>query len=141
MKHFCSFSEAIRAADGVLRQSFFGYHARRLPHLGDEGVCAIEGGVKMLGRLESFGPNGIYTFIKEQYPYLTHVSECPHCTETTGYRETLASLIWHLNDHHHLSFGEIADWLESEEEKLGYVTLTESVESPSESPELTEVTV
>jgi hypothetical protein len=47
------------------------------------------------------------------------------------------TVIFHLNDDHLWTREQIADWLESEEEKLGFITLTET-ESQTESKVLSE---
>lgn len=131
MKHYCVFSEAIRDAEGKLSQSFFGPSARQLLSLDRGKVCAIEGGVAMMGRTpQSFSCDGIYFFIREQYSYLNNVSECPRCK---GHREALYSLIFHMNDLHEMTFTQIANWLSAEEEKLGFVLLSEE-EKDSTSP-------
>jgi hypothetical protein len=129
MKQFCSFSGAIRAADGIVLQSFFGRYAREILGVDDGAVCAIEAGVKMLGVSRDFRPGEIYSFISQCYPYLTTVSRCPQCVE---YVDSLTNVIWHLNDFHRLTFVQIADWLESEEEKLGFVTVVEAPIAVSE---------
>jgi hypothetical protein len=124
MKHFCSFTEAIREADGLLPQSFMGPGARALLKTDSGKVCALEAGLITLSSLPTADGDLIYSTVERLYPYLAKLSNCPRCDEERG--EALVTLIWHLNDEHHLSFGQIADWLESEEEKLGYVTVVES---------------
>lgn len=47
---------------------------------------------------------------------------------TVGRVHRLDNIVVHLNNHHRWTRETIADWLESEEEKLGYVTLVETDE-------------
>lgn len=118
-KHYASFSEAIRAAIGVIPQSFFGASARAMLKVDDGKMCAIEAGGALIGvQPREFGPD--YEAFEYLYPYLKTFADCPRCND---YCDTLTNLIWHLNDCHQASFGEIADWLYAEEERLGYVTL------------------
>jgi hypothetical protein len=106
--------------------------------------CAVGAGVEALGLPfnEMMTPReylNAFHFADQAFPYLNTRVNCP-VSPSEG-RQSLLNMIWHLNDDHQWTREQIADWLESEEEKLGYVTLTESVEVRSESPELTEVTV
>jgi hypothetical protein len=48
-------------------------------------------------------------------------------------------MIWHLNDHHGWTREQIADWLYSEEEKLGFVTLVEAEPFNEMSPKISTV--
>jgi hypothetical protein len=56
-------------------------------------------------------------------PILKQRLECPHCPRE---REFLSDLIIHLNDTHKLTREVIADFVQSVEEQIGYVTLSES---------------
>lgn len=115
MKHYCSFSEAIRAANGVLPQSFYGPGARDILSVDKGKVCALEGGLHIMG-LGPFdvGSDAIYRESRRRYSYLDTLSDCPRpdCAEFEDGQQPLIDLIWHLNDDHHWSFGQIADWLE-----------------------------
>lgn len=121
---YASFAEAIRAADGVIPQSFFGGPTRELLNVDAGKLCAIEAGLTMM-EIDLFGCNE-HIQVEELYPYLKTRSTCPRCGEESA----LSDLIWHLNDHHNATFSGIADWLETEEEKLGYVHLIET-EAPN----------
>jgi hypothetical protein len=65
-----------------------------------------------------------YAIAERVFPYLDSFSACP--VTTCRRRDTLLNTVWHLNDHHGYTREAVADWLESEEEKLGYITLVES---------------
>jgi len=136
MKHFCSFSEAIREGAKLRPQHFGG----GMGH-GRDATCAYIAGIEAVAgnlsddSLREFGRHGGYT-------YLVGTTRCP--VQDCSYAEHIWSrliTIFHLNDDHRWTREQIADWLESEEEKLGFVTISESVASSSESPELAEVTV
>lgn len=46
--------------------------------------------------------------------------------EPEGRLHRLDNIVVHLNNHHRWTREQIADWLEGEEEKLGYVTIAEA---------------
>lgn len=120
---YACFSDAIRAAHGSIEQSFLGAGARQLLSRDEGKMCAIEAGLFMA---RGVGPDDHSSVIAEgEYAYLKNESHCPRCERV----ETLSNLLWHLNDFHNLSFIEAADWLNAEEEKLGFVTLTEDAEA------------
>lgn len=61
----------------------------------------------------------------DAYPYMnTACVPCPGCDADSGMM-TFASNALHLNDVHRWSREQIADWLFQEEEKIGFLTLTE----------------
>lgn len=128
MKLYATFSEAIRAADGVVKQSELGPEARAILDIIEDGrMCAIEAGLFMVkGELPPYKGQTIYSDVNDLYPYLDKEGACPRC----GQLEALGNLLWHLNDQHELTFNQIARWLESEEEKLGYVTVVENEFTP-----------
>lgn len=119
-KHFCSFSEAIREG-AKLRPQGTGRLFER------NRSCAIGAGIEALGFKDK--ADGMIVgamFFSPLYPYLdTTDAACPVCS--TVHR--LTNQLVHLNDAHYWTRESIADWLESEEEKLGYVTLTEKEET------------
>lgn len=150
MKHLCCFSEAIREGAKLRPQAFNGY-AR------DGGTCAIGAGLEaMLERPlqieDCLTEGGLRSVLKETcfwdtFAYLHNVAAAPcGCAEPIGFQtwdrksdvteSRLDNIIVHLNNEHHWTREAIADWLEQEENKLGFVTV---VESESESPELVEV--
>ena len=140
MKYFCTFSEAIR--EGAKLRPQAGQLFKRLPS-GEVGSCAIGAGYEAItGDVDLRRSTSIYSAIVKLYPYIDtdEVFECHvrGCEEPALFG--LSEMILHLNDDHLWTREQIADWLESEEEKLGFITLIESVEVRSESPELTEVT-
>lgn len=157
MKHFCSFSEAIREGAKLRPQT-------RVDLFSEEGTCAVGAGLhamyedEMPSDYELTDSEGRSVFefdVLQSYPYMAQdVWTCPHkagarwwqvwrrlsiCTwsDKSERRHSRLDTVAHLNDIHDWTRERIADWLESEEDKLGFVTLTESVKSP----ELAEVTV
>ena len=148
MKHFGSFSDAIR--EGITlrpRQCFNRFFE------GDDASCATGAGIEaVLGRaLGSDEETSIPRFMETMrgfntlYPYMGTPAALPcGCaapynaakSAVTGQRElndfSLFNIAVYLNNFHHWTREAIAAWLESEEEKLGFVTLSESVESVSE---------
>lgn len=125
-KHFCSLSEAIRegaklnpqstrlyiqvgctCAWGAAVQATRALNGDPLFKGSDSGICDA---VEQLER--------VYRYVKEK-------ARCPACSQA----KTLNDAVHHLNDRHKWTREAIADWLESEEEKLGYITLTEKEET------------
>lgn len=99
----------------------------------NRATCALgAAAVAELGYEHEYGID-----LGEFWPYgITARADCP---ESNCYICDLHifGVVMHLNDDHKWTREAIADWVESEEEKLGFITLIESVESP----ELEEVTV
>jgi hypothetical protein len=56
------------------------------------------------------------------YPYLNNPSVCPVCEKPDRIWVVAAE---HLNDMHDFTREQISSWLYTEEEKLGFITLTE----------------
>ena len=112
-----SFSDAIRAADGLFIQHYDG------PGSG-ERVCAITAGLTMLtGGFRARNEAHVYDMVMARFPYLWEAeARCPECHENGS----LIYLLIHLNDVHRANFLQIAEWLRVEEDKAGYVTLVES---------------
>lgn len=120
MKIFCSFSEAIREGAKLSPQCFGELEI-------NGSTCAIGAGIQAIG-LEFDG----WPTVAEMYPYLADYRNrvtCPAADCEAQY--PLYKIVTHLNDGHFWMREQIADWLESEEGKLGFVTL---VESESSSP-------
>lgn len=119
MKLFAAFSEAIREG-AKLRPQFFGYQGAA-----NGSSCAILAGIEAI--TDSLASSGNYNEAIDPYPYLdtyeNHLCPATYCEEYAG---TLLAICWHLNDAHKWTREAIADWLETEEEKLGFVTLTEN---------------
>jgi hypothetical protein len=63
------------------------------------------------------------TLHRRYQPILKQRVECPQCVRE---REFLSDLIIHLNDTHKWTREVIADFVQSIEEQIGYVTLSES---------------
>lgn len=129
MKQFCSFSEAIREGAKLRPQATQLFN--ELPS-GVVGSCAYGAGYEALtGEIDLYRSEQIYEYVATAYPYMEMVqpSDCPlhDCDEAP--MEGLSEVVLHLNDDHEWTREAIADWLEREEEKLGFVTLVESEQS------------
>ena len=126
MRNFCSFSEAIREG-AKLRPQGYGPWAHQV--IG-ETSCAIVAGYEAI--FGAVPPAADYEPIRLAFLYLERTVRCPACAVTGGvYQRPLMDCLWHLNDFHCWTREAIADWLETEEEKLGFVTLTEGERSKS----------
>lgn len=124
MKYFCSFSEAIREGSKLRPQAFGDW-------FDGNGTCALGAAADaMLGVDHKDGID-----LNEFWPYIsTADATCPACP-SCGVHAHLAAVVMLLNDSHKWTREAIADWIELEEEKLGFITLIES-ESPASQPEL-----
>lgn len=121
--------EAIREG-AKLHPQTFGWLSR------DGGMCALGSGLYTLGFREPADPLEIFDAINHtlnaSYPYMIDHRKvfCPNGNILTCHGEDehwcLRELVLHLNDTHKWTREAIADWLETEEEKLGYETLVES---------------
>jgi hypothetical protein len=66
--------------------------------------------------------------ILQHFPYMLETyARCPIGCDTQLKR--LGAIVAHLNDSHWWSREAIADWLQGEEDKLGFVTLSVTEES------------
>ena len=134
MKRFCSFSEAIREGAKLTAQAFG-------QGIGLDGAstCAWGAGVHAIaGSLE----RTVYDACDPLtlFPYLTQETACP--ADGCGYvNDSIYLMIYHLNDAHQWGRSAIADWLESEEEKLGFVHLIEPEPSRSQTEAVSEMVV
>lgn len=110
-----SFSDAIRAG-AKLRPQGYGYFLQ-------EGRSCAFGA----GREAACDPDAHYSEVYRMYPYLDVMKDqsCPVCQPFTVASHSLASIMFHLNDDHRWTREQIADWLQQEEDKLGYETITE----------------
>ena len=122
-KHFCSFSEAIREGAKLRPQATYAMTQ-------NSRTCALGAGADAIGFEEPTIVRGCYQDLVDLYPYLeTRGVACPadhpgyRCTEAD--RVSLGRLIAHLNDECGWTREAIADWLEREEEKFGYITVVE----------------
>lgn len=151
MKHFCSFSEAIRAGIEMRpNQAFHRYFRDE-----ENATCAMGAGLEAIIERplteDDITATGLRRIVLDAdmpkcFAYLKYTVAAPcgcsaprGCTShKTGEIETtldINNLIVHLNNFHQWSREQIADWLESEEEKLGFVTLVESEPSALNVPE------
>lgn len=113
MKHFCSFSEAIREGAKLRPQASGGL-------MNASSSCAVGAGLEAMGHLKeppdcTRSELAAYHVAEVAYPYLENREACP--AACSDYRDTLTNVLWHLNDHHHWTREAIADWLESEDPK------------------------
>lgn len=126
-KHFCSFSEAIREG-AKLRPQLFGYSYPS--QFEARGTCAIGAGIEASYGYKALDDSFAGNLSWELFPYLASTGGCPvPACNVRGNWCSLYFTIVHLNDSHEWTREAIADWLETEEEKLGYVTLTEESEA------------
>lgn len=128
-RHFFTFSEAIREGAKLGPQAF------RFLSLNGAN-CAIGAGLRAMGLslIHGCAVLGSEPAVTA-FPYLDEAFvTCP--VDALCGLKSLFFTVMDLNDNHHWTREQIADWLESEEEKLGYVTL---VESESSQPEVSEV--
>lgn len=133
--HHAVFSQAIREGAKIRPQRF-------LALIADRRTCAIGAGLEAMGSVS--GDYDLMGFsclddggITDQdlyavYPYLEKtIVRCPRAC----HKDSLFKLIVHLNDGHRWTREAIADWLETEEEKLGYVLVIDTQETNTAKPE------
>lgn len=126
-----SFSDAIRAG-AALRPQAFGLLRRR------EATCAIAAGLDAMGDYDLICDRE-YNFVRrvrEPFPYMKERAECPvaGCEQVPKRLRDMIGVVVHLNDDHRWTREAIADWLRSEEDKLGYITLSEVETAPQTAP-------
>jgi hypothetical protein len=139
---FGSFSDAIRYG-ATLRPQAFGAYTR------GHSTCAWGAGLEaLLGRPltieECLSEEGLKKIIADtalwsRFAYLrTKVPSPCGCVRVEGFQnrdyspntsKSIANMIVHLNNEHEWSREQIADWLQSEEDKLGFVTISVTEES------------
>jgi len=138
MRQFGSFSDAIRfGARLTPNQAFRKFF--------EEGAtcaagAAIHAWLERPLTDDDVSVEGLKAFVKanHHFAYLVRVCVDPPCgcegnidgsidpyTFEPVINHTLNNIIVHLNNVHRWSREEIADWLQGEEDKLGYVTLSE----------------
>lgn len=124
MKHFCSFSEAIRAGIPLKPQGSGGL-------LKDGRTCAIGAGLDAMGQLPQMVLSTLkelllYRVAEDSFPYLTERADCDQGCGDECANQSITNLLWHLNDQHAFDREHVADWLEKYEESIGFVHLVES---------------
>lgn len=131
MKQFCSMSEAIREGAKIRPQGVGTFFAAGK-------TCALGAGAEAIGFSERALSMGCFEDLTQLYSYLKSIGTCPvpECKELSS-GTIIGRVVTHLNDEHLWTREAIADWLETEEEKLGYVTLVEPERSESKSSLLT----
>lgn len=133
-KQYCCFSEAMIDGAALGEQLFMMYQQ-------GNNTCAVAAGLLAMFLNKQW--NGIVSVYSDEmlqlFPYMKSQSKCPArarwwqiwklpiciCQGSMGTR-SLVKQCEHLNDFHRWSREAIADWLFLEEEKLGFVTLTET---------------
>jgi hypothetical protein len=139
MKHYCTFSEAIREGAKIGQQAFGVYKSY------DGSTCAIGAGLEAILEREltvdeCLTTSGLLSIVRttefwDHYAYLRTTADSPcGCAEPSGMTDfnhrvirsnSLDNIVVHLNNDHYWTRERIADWLEAEEEKLGFVLLSE----------------
>lgn len=114
LKLYASFSEAIREGAKLTPS---GSPLQMMDRNG--GTCALGAGAVAIG-VDVEGE--VYLELGNLYRYLNNKSSCPVCSDISRLDLTLACLF----DSHKWTRESIADWLETEEEKLGFVTVCET---------------
>lgn len=118
MKHYCCFSEAIREGAKLRPQGI----RLRENRFDKNTSCAIEAGIDAIGA--DFEWNDQHALCK-LYPYLYQRAAFPLQPDR---QDDLFSICYMLNDAG-WTREAVADWLQSEEDKLGFVTLLVTEES------------
>lgn len=121
-KQYAYFSAAIRDGAQIRPQAFWGFFR-------DGGSCAVGAGLEVCEikpRESCLIPQKLW----RAFPYLQKgVFACPDegCDDLDMKLNewSAVSIMAHLNDTHKWTREAIADWLFLEEEKLGFITLTE----------------
>jgi hypothetical protein len=139
MRHFFTFSEAIR--EGAKLRPVQAFH--RFFDVETGGTCATGAALEAIFE-EPFTNellierwDEVLDALSTDYSYMGKLKvempcECdqlydgPSDTDPEGRIHKADTIAVHLNNHHKWTREAIADWLEAEEEKLGYVTLVES---------------
>jgi hypothetical protein len=126
-KQYAYFSAAIRDGAKLRPQAVEGRGFSSQYARGES--CGIAAGLEALYGREVLREDLAGKRVFEAFPYMDRHTVCPieGCEFSLGFLgPTLYEVTWHLNDEHHWTREAIADWLFLEEEKLGFVTLTET---------------
>src|ERR1051325_2910153 len=102
MKHYCTFSEAIREGAKLRPQAFNEYYI-------DGGSCAVGAAAEAMGfdKVRMVEAENAFAYMQAAGV------DCPACKRINS----LLGVCTHLNDTHRWTREQIADWLETEEEK------------------------
>lgn len=121
MNKYATFSEAIREGSKSGPQIF-----NELFTLEQNGSCVM--GAGMLALWKEDPEEDLHCAMYSNFPYmLDSEGDCPACSDTNV---RLDMLVMHLNDTHKYTRENIADWLEKEEERLGYELVLEETPCP-----------
>lgn len=136
MIHYGVFSEAIREG-AKLRPQAFGELVEGAG-TGKVSTCAYAAGYEAITGEVFWVEKQLYDAVERLFPYMGQDAPvCPvgDCEERPVVDDEwdVGDLLIHLNDDHQWTREEIADWLSDEEEKLGFVLLSEE-ETDSASP-------
>lgn len=124
-------SEAIRLGAMATDQGFKGY-------MDTPERCALAGASVAMGIVGIKGAEEgrliiNYTALRALWPELDQPSVCPYCAHESKRHKVLDS-IWHLNDLHRWTRGEIADWVEVLEQRIDATHACDAVGLSVESP-------
>jgi hypothetical protein len=123
-KQYAYFSAAIR--DGALKfPEVYGPYFKHDAKGNICGACAIGAGLAMCGL------PGNSAELQQAFPYMAAAVRCPEGDSHQGENDLIGICIL-LFEFHRWTREAIADWLYTEEEKLGFVTLieTEALKTP-----------
>lgn len=110
----------------------------RIAWSNEMGTCAVGAGLHAMYRGHVFIKMGVVSILESEmlrvFPYMAAKSKCPSgrrwwwpwgtCVDRG--ETSLVKRCQHLNDFHEWTREQIADWLYTEEEKLGFVTVIET---------------
>jgi hypothetical protein len=129
MKQHCCFSEAIRDGAKLRLQTFTATFSKG-------GSCALGAGYEAIAGKRGARTGEVREAVCAEFSYLQKIlfNECPNlrCPRGSFNYSHAVDAIVHLNDEHRWTREAIADWLYMEEEKLGFITITEEVERVEE---------
>lgn len=128
MKQYCTLSEAIRAGAAIRPQGFDDLFLKTAD--GRLGSCALGAGYEAMFGSPCANTQANYDKVDAAFPYLLETFPgCPlgdDCESEIEPTYDLSDLVVHLNDQHEWTRERIADWLEIQEEKLGFVLVVDS---------------
>lgn len=98
-------------------------------------TCAIASGIEAIAGFQAIDDCMAADVVFASFPYMNNIYQgCPVGDECGDYFSLYGTAV-HLNDDHHWERERIAAWLYAEEEKLGFITLSEETEAHK--PEMT----
>lgn len=129
-RHLASFSDAIRLG-ATLRPQAFDWYVMGMSD-GRKASCALGAAAEAItGVLYGLAEDEIRLtgdpvwVLSNTYPYTVRKRLACPASSCEHFCDDLLRAASHLNDTHHWTRERIADFVETEEEKIGYVTLLE----------------